>query len=995
MNERNPERNQIQYRYGIEIIPVDITQKEVFYFFFLNSDERHFVKEATKWLNYRLTLGFKIGTYKLTGRFQKKIESIPESVVKFIGKQLSLPIAGYEFKYSDRKKTILNHNKLIRNFLGLKYFPTVYHENLIEYLIDNAPDPGHFPAWINLAEDYLRDNKFILPPNKTLRRIILSARKKGLNIVTDRIYNQMTNETIIQLDELLSGESDSKWNIFTNKRFLKATSNKINEVFESIENIRLLKFDYIDLKEIHKNYIKYFANRGIQMSSKQLNDQSGKSRYVLIFITLKNLLSELTDISIQMNDEIISEVFLKGETKSNDYFRKNKKTVKNILSAFHFMSDTLLSYDLSATEKINAINDEIPTDKMEELNIHSATLNIPKGTEKLYFASNSYQKIQKYLPHLIGTFKMTSVLKDDPLIKAANYYLARKNAGTGGIGKDAPVEFVNRENWKKVIFDKDGFPKTKPWIVCLADSLRESLRKGSINVEGTKQYKSLDSDLISRKEFKENPFTEDKNFPYTSTAETVVASISKSICNLSIKEEEWNKNDTASIDCENKIHFRKLDKLEKPESVIKLQNVLYKSLTRRPFCNVLSEADKMTGFSSLFTRLSSGLPIKSTETKLGSALYSLIYAAACNIPLTKMSSSTNIPINFLTNLRDEVLRPQTVQAAIAVLVDFYSRLPLAQILGSGNSSSSDGQGVIVEGNPLGAKYNRKLFKKNTKGFIIYTHILDNYAPFYTQIFPAGPREAPYVADGLLYCGISLIPREHYTDTHGYTDIVFAVLYLLGFRFCPRIANVPDLSLWYLRNHEPSKKEIFNNGISFSSIADQWETMQRVIHTIYIGETRASQIIRKLSAFGTRHSLHKAFSNFGKLCKTRHIFEMAGDMNFRRNILQGLNKGESRNALSNEIRFGSRGIFKEKDPELRLCMASATNLLILCSAISNIIEMQHKIRVLRTEGMIITEDQLKFMSPFPHNHYNFIGNFSFRSIPKVSNIEIEKQFKPIF
>ena len=179
MNERNPERNQIQYRYGIEIIPVDITQKEVFYFFFLNSDERHFVKESTKWLNYRLTLGFKIGTYKLTGRFQKKIESIPESVVKFIGKQLSLPIAGYEFKYSDRKKTILNHNKLIRNFLGLKYFPTVYHENLIEYLIDNAPDPGHFPAWINLAEDYLRDNKFILPPNKTLRRIILSARKKG------------------------------------------------------------------------------------------------------------------------------------------------------------------------------------------------------------------------------------------------------------------------------------------------------------------------------------------------------------------------------------------------------------------------------------------------------------------------------------------------------------------------------------------------------------------------------------------------------------------------------------------------------------------------------------------------------------------------------------------------------------------------------------------------------------------------------------------------
>ena len=241
----------------------------------------------------------------------------------------------------------------------------------------------------------------------------------------------------------------------------------------------------------------------------------------------------------------------------------------------------------------------------------------------------------------------------------------------------------------------------------------------------------------------------------------------------------------------------------------------------------------------------------------------------------------------------------------------------------------------------------------------------------------------------------MIPREHYTDTHGYTDIVFAILYLLGFRFCPRIANVPDISLWYLRDIEPNRKDIFDSGISYSSIADHWDSMQRLVYTIYSGQTRASQIIRKLSSLSAKHPLHKAFRNLGRLCKSRHIFEMAGDMDFRRNMLQGLNKGESRNAFSKEVRLGSSGIFKEKDPELRLCMVSATNLAILCASTCNTIEMQQKIRSLKAEGMIISEDDLRFLSPFAHIQYNFLGKYNFMPIPQINNNEIEKQFRPLF
>ena len=243
-----------------------------------------------------------------------------------------------------------------------------------------------------------------------------------------------------------------------------------------------------------------------------------------------------------------------------------------MLSTFHFVSGTILEEGSSELEKFKLINLKISRDQMEELN-SQPHLNIPKGTETLYFASNSYQRIQKYLPQQLETFKMSSAIKDDPLVEAAEYYLKQKKNGMDGIGNDAPCEFVTKKNWRQVVFDIDGSPKTKPWIVCIADCMRSSLRKGTINVDGTKQYRSLDSDLISQKEFDKLNMTENKNLPFTSTPETVINSIGKAIKELSQKEDEWKKNDTAYIDDEKKIHFRKLDKIKESASVTSLRKL--------------------------------------------------------------------------------------------------------------------------------------------------------------------------------------------------------------------------------------------------------------------------------------------------------------------------------------------------------------------------------------------------------------------------------------
>jgi len=61
------------------------------------------------------------------------------------------------------------------------------------------------------------------------------------------------------------------------------------------------------------------------------------------------------------------------------------------------------------------------------------------------------------------------------------------------------------------------------------------------------------------------------------------------------------------------------------------------------------------------------------------------------------------------------------------------------------------------------------------------------------------RESTYVLDGLLYQDAPPI-KEHYVDTGGFTELLFGLFMLLGFRFAPRLRDLSDQTLYRPRKH---------------------------------------------------------------------------------------------------------------------------------------------------------------------------------------------------
>jgi len=79
--------------------------------------------------------------------------------------------------------------------------------------------------------------------------------------------------------------------------------------------------------------------------------------------------------------------------------------------------------------------------------------------------------------------------------------------------------------------------------------------------------------------------------------------------------------------------------------------------------------------------------------------------------------------------------------------------------------------------------------------------LDQYTTYGAKVVSVAEREATHTLDAIVHAQGPEI-REHTTDTHGYTDIVFALFDLLGRRFLPRLRDLPDQRLYRLGPSRP-------------------------------------------------------------------------------------------------------------------------------------------------------------------------------------------------
>jgi hypothetical protein len=133
-------------RYSLDTLPYDISKKELLTYFSFSEEAKDYINTNCRLSSYRIALGIQIGSYRLIGRPQANIEDTPNKITRFVARDLGHKITEFPITYTDRTKTLWAHQQMAREYLQLRIFTPSDQDNLFEYLIREAPDPGHLPT---------------------------------------------------------------------------------------------------------------------------------------------------------------------------------------------------------------------------------------------------------------------------------------------------------------------------------------------------------------------------------------------------------------------------------------------------------------------------------------------------------------------------------------------------------------------------------------------------------------------------------------------------------------------------------------------------------------------------------------------------------------------------------------------------------------------------------------------------------------------------------
>jgi TnpA family transposase len=317
--------------------------------------------------------------------------------------------------------------------------------------------------------------------------------------------------------------------------------------------------------------------------------------------------------------------------------------------------------------------------------------------------------------------------------------------------------------------------------------------------------------------------------------------------------------------------------------------------------------------------------------------------------------------------------------------ELYLRLTKAPKI---THTSSDGRKVNVAVDSLLANYSFKYFGKDM-GVSIYVFIDDSQSLFYSTVISAAEREAAYVIDGLLHNDV-VKSTIHSTDTHGFTESVFAAAHFIGTSFAPRFKKLNTQRIYGFSSPQTYRNNGFkilpSRTINTNLIRTHWDDILRFMATIKLKETTASQLFKRLSSYAKDHPLYKAIKEFGRIVKTQFILTYIDDVELRQRMEQQLNRVELSNKFSKAVFFANNQEFQngEKGEQeiITACKVLIQNAIVLWNYL-------YLSQILATNTnkheRVIMLNSIKWASMMSWQHINMQGEYDFTKYYKNTKV----------
>ncbi len=933
----------------------------------------------------RLGFAVQLCTARFLGIFLEDLSETPRGVVSFLGRQLGIEGPGC-FVYYCSSEQRWEHAAEIRRHCGFRQFsdPSAqfrFNRWLYALCWTGTDRPG---VLFDRATAWLVAQKVLLPGVTVLERQVARVRSR----VQERVWSSLTRgispETKDKPEALLATPQGGHHSILDRLRKgpFRRSAPELVRALRRIEEIRALSIDVTVSHRVPPGRIQALNRYAVTVRANAIQQLSEERRLATLVAFVLTLEATALDDALDLLDILLTEIFTDA-TKAGEKARL--RTIKDLDAAAVQLGQVcrvLLDPSLPDSEVRTAV---FAFMKREDLEAAVRQVNsLIRPPEDVYYEElqQSYRRVRRFLPHLLRTVRFGATPAGKAALEALEYLEKAEREGWAKSG-EPPSAIVTRA-WRQHVISDDGAIDRKAYVFCCLDRLRSTLRRRDLFVAPSVRYADARLGLLSGAAWEAVRTTICRTLDHSFSAEETMALLSQRLdqtyqavaanlpTNPSARVEQ--------VDGKHKLILTGLDKLDEPPSLVRLRDEVKARLPRVDLPEILLEIAARTAFAHKFTHVTER---QSRVSDLAMSICAVLIAEACNTGIEPLVRN-DVPAlrrSRLSWVKQNFIRDETLAEANACLVAAQNSIPLVHAWGGGEVASADGLRFVVPVRTIHAGPNPKYFGYE-RGVTYYNLISDQFTGLNAIIIPGTLRDSLFLLAVVLEQQTGLNPTEIMTDTGAYTDVVFGLFWLLGYRFSPRIADIGGARYWRI---DPAADYGLLNGvarhkINTALITEHWDDLLRLAGSLKLGVVQATSIMRTLQVGDRPTKLAQAVAELGRIDKTIHALTTIDDESKRRRILNQLNRGEDRHKLARAVFHGKRGELRQRYREAQEDQLGALGLVVNIIVLWNTIYMDAALEQLQKEGHPIQPEDVARLSPLGFEHVNLLGRYAF-SLPE--------------
>ncbi|HET8765648.1 MAG TPA: DUF4158 domain-containing protein, partial [Rhodanobacter sp.] len=454
------------------------------------------VVERRRGHHNRLGFALQLCAFRFPGRLLRPAEAIPEAALRFVAEQIGVgaeALVGYAKRPQTRREQLDG----LRATFGFRMFAPEHRRGIIAWLLPVTLATTNTSAVASALMDELRRRRIVAPGPSVLERLVGAVMLQAERHVALQLTRGLTGEQATALDALLDRREGTPMSVLAWARQPPGAPGHraLARLVERLDALRTLGLDPARADGVHPERLRKLAREGARLTAQHLRALSPLRRRATLVATVLDAATRLTDEGVGLFDRAVGRMFRRAEVREQDALLRDARAINDKVRLLAKLGGALIKARDAKADLETAVAEAVGWDRLARGVAEAERIARPDKADLPARAARAWPVLHRLGPLFLGAFRLRAIPAAAATLRAVEALRAVYESGGRHWPHSLPTAFL-RQAWREAVREA-GDAARRTWEAATLLALRDRLRAGDIWVEGSRQWRAIEDQLIS------------------------------------------------------------------------------------------------------------------------------------------------------------------------------------------------------------------------------------------------------------------------------------------------------------------------------------------------------------------------------------------------------------------------------------------------------------------------------------------------------------------